>query len=76
MTARGFEIAFRKLYLPLGMYALRLVDDADIAEDLEQDAFMKAWIYIGDGGEIDNFTAFMYRALRNECLKYLSLYYS
>lgn len=53
------------------MYALRLVDDADIAEDLEQDAFMKAWIYIEDGGEIDNFTAFMYRALRNECLKYL-----
>lgn len=37
MTAREFEIAFRKLYLPLGMYALRLVDDADIAEDLEQD---------------------------------------
>lgn len=71
MTIREFETAFRKLYLPLGMYALRLVDDADIAEDLEQDAFMKAWIYIGDGGEIDNFTAFMYRALRNECLKYL-----
>lgn len=71
MTIREFEIAFRKLYLPLGMYALRLVDDADIAEDLEQDAFMKAWIYIEGGGEIDNFTAFMYRALRNECLKYL-----
>lgn len=71
MTIREFETAFRKLYLPLGMYALRLVDDADIAEDLEQDAFMKAWIYIEDGGEIDNFTAFMYRALRNECLKYL-----
>lgn len=71
MTIREFEIAFRKLYLPLGMYALRLVDDADIAEDLEQDAFMKAWIYIEGGGEIDNFTAFMYRTLRNECLKYL-----
>ena len=71
MTIREFETAFRKLYLPLGMYALRLVDDADIAEDLEQDAFMKAWIYIGDGGEIDNFTSFMYRTLRNECLKYL-----
>ncbi len=67
----NFEIQFRKLYLPLGMYALRLVDDAVIAEDMVQDAFMKAWIYIEKGGEIDNFTAFMYRTLRNVCLSYL-----
>lgn len=71
MTAREFEIAFRKLYLPLGMYALRFVDDADIAEDLEQDAFMKAWLYVGSGNDVGNFTSFMYRTLRNECLKYL-----
>lgn len=71
MTAREFEIVFRKLYLPLGMYALRLVDDADIAEDLEQDAFMKAWLYVGSGNDVGNFTSFMYRTLRNECLKYL-----
>lgn len=71
MTAREFEIAFRKLYLPLGMYALRFVDDVDIAEDLEQDAFMKAWLYVGSGNDVGNFTSFMYRTLRNECLKYL-----
>lgn len=53
------------------MYALRLVDDAVVAEDMVQDAFMKAWIYIEKGGEIDNFTAFMYRTLRNVCLSYL-----
>ena len=46
MTAREFEIAFRKLYLPLGMYALRIVDDADVSEDLVEDAFMKAWLYL------------------------------
>ena len=59
MTPREFEIYFRRLYLPLGMYALRYVEDADVAEDLEQDAFMKAWMYIGNGGEIVNFEAFM-----------------
>ena len=42
MTPREFEIYFRRLYLPLGMYALRYVEDADVAEDLEQDAFMTA----------------------------------
>lgn len=71
MTSREFEMNFRRLYLPLGMYALRLVDDADVAEDLEQDAFMKAWLYIEEGGEIENFSAFMYRTVRNVCLSYL-----
>lgn len=71
MTSKEFELFFRKLYLPLGMYALRLVDDADVAEDLEQDAFMKAWIYIENGGVIENFSSFMYRSIRNICLSYL-----
>ena len=71
MTSREFEMNFRRLYLPLGMYALRLVDDADVAEDLEQDAFLKAWLYIEDGGDIENFSAFMYRTVRNVCLSYL-----
>lgn len=71
MTTKEFEIHFRRLYLPLGMYALRMVGDADAAEDLEQDAFMKAWIYLDNGGEIDNFEAFIYRTLRNVCLTYI-----
>lgn len=71
MTTKEFEIHFKRLYLPLGMYALRFVDDADVAEDLEQDAFMKAWLYIKNGGEIDNFSSFMYRTIRNVCLTYI-----
>ncbi len=71
MNTSDFEKYFRKLYLPLGMYALRLVDDADVAEDLVQDAFMKAWQYIGGGGVIDNFTSFMYRTVRNVSLTFL-----
>lgn len=71
MTTGDFEKYFRKLYMPLGMYALRIVDDADVAEDMVQDAFVKAWQYIAGGGEIDNYTSFMYRAVRNTCLTYL-----
>ena len=29
--------------LPLGMYALRIVDDTDDAEDIVEDTFIKAW---------------------------------
>ncbi|MDE6206520.1 MAG: RNA polymerase sigma-70 factor [Muribaculaceae bacterium] len=71
MTAKEFEVFFKKLYLPMGMYALRIVDDAAVAEDMVQDAFMKAWVYLDKGGVADNFPAFMYRTVRNVCLTYL-----
>ncbi len=71
MTSREFESLFRKLYLPLGMYALRIVDDADVAEDMVQDAFTKAWTFIDEGGKILNFSSFMYRSVHNVCLSYL-----
>lgn len=71
MTSKEFEIFFRKMYMPLGMYALRFVDAADIAEDIVQESFMKAWLYVENGGEIDNFTSFMYRTVRNASLTYL-----
>ena len=72
MTIREFEAYFWKLYLPLGMYALRIVDDADISEDMVQQAFLNTWERLEGGLEISNFKAFMYRSVRNECLSYLS----
>lgn len=72
MTIREFEAYFRRLYLPLGMYALRIVDDADVAEDMVQDAFLNTWERLEGGLEISNFKAFMYRSVRDECLSYLS----
>lgn len=71
MTGKEFETYFRQLYMPLGMYALRMVNDADVAEDLVQDAFVKAWTYAGEGRRIDSFAPFMYRIVRNVCLTYL-----
>ena len=72
MTIKEFEIFFRRLYLPLGMYALRIVDDADVAEDMVQEAFLNTWERLEGGLEISNFKAFMYRSVRNECISYLS----
>ncbi len=71
MNKRRFETEFRKLYLPLGMYALRYVGDTDSAEDTVQNAFLKAWQTIGNGSDIADFKAFMYRCVRNECISFL-----
>lgn len=71
MTDREFENFFRISYLPLGMYALRMVDDAAVAQDLVQDAFMKTWEILKSGADIDNFKSYMYRSVRNECITFL-----
>ena len=71
MPDKEFEIFFKRLYLPLGMYALRLVEDVDIAEDLVQETFMNVWLYLQKGGKIDDFSSFTYRSLRNVCLSHL-----
>lgn len=71
MTRREFELQFRNLYLPLGMYALRIVGDVEVAEDMVQDAFIKAWLAVESGSEIGYFRSYMYQIVRNECVSYL-----
>lgn len=71
MTIREFEIQFRKLYLPLGMYALRIVDNVDDAEDIVADTFAKAWQNIESGAHIADFKSYLYRSVRNECVSFL-----
>lgn len=71
MTGREFDIYFRQLYLPLGMYALRIIGDAACAEDIVEDAFMKAWQAIDENKHIDNFKNYMYRSVRNGCISFL-----
>lgn len=53
------------------MYALRIVDDADVAEDLVANSFANVWHKINEGQEISNFKSYMYQTVRNESLSYL-----
>ncbi len=72
MTNREFDQYFRKLYLPLCMYALRLTGDTATAEDMVSNAFLKAWTYINeDGKEPTLFKPFIYQIVRNECVSWL-----
>ncbi|MDE6022916.1 MAG: RNA polymerase sigma-70 factor [Muribaculaceae bacterium] len=71
MTVKEFETYFRKMYLPLGMYALRIVGNADDAEDIVEDSFIKAWQTISSGAELCSFNSYIYRCVRNECISFL-----
>ena len=71
MKEKEFDFYFRKLYLPLGMYALRIVEDPDVAEDLVAETFSNIWQKINEGFEIENFKSYLYQAVRNGCLGYL-----
>lgn len=71
MTIREFETYFRQLYLPLGMYALRIVDNTDDAEDIVEDTFIKAWQAISEGTDVGNFKSYIYRSVKNGCVSFL-----
>lgn len=71
MTSREFDIFFRRMYLPLGMYALRIVDDAQSAEDIVEDCFASVWQMIEEGKDFDDFKAYMYRSVRNRCISFI-----
>lgn len=72
MTPREFDAAYRRLQLPLGMYALRLLDDVDAAQDAVQTVFLRLWEQLSrPGPQPDDFARYAYRAVRNECLSRL-----
>lgn len=68
MEAREFERWFKELYLPLGMYAMRIVGDAEEAEDVVEEAFMRVWQEVSGGKRVESFKAYMYRSVRNGCI--------
>ncbi len=57
--------------MPLGMYALRLCEDVDAAQDIVQSAFMEVWTKLEAGLEIASLKAYMYRAVHNAALSLL-----
>ena len=56
---------FKQYYRPLCLYALHFVEDADLAEDIVQDAFVALW----EGHrEVRDIRSYLYASVRNGCL--------
>lgn len=68
VNAQEFEREYRRLYMPLGMWALRMTGDVKEAEDLVQSCFESAWRLISGGIVIGALKPYMYRSVRNAFL--------
>ncbi|MBD5347152.1 MAG: sigma-70 family RNA polymerase sigma factor [Bacteroides sp.] len=71
MDKREFKKLFDKTYMPLCMYALRIIRDTRLADDAVQQAMIAAWQRFNEGFVPENIRAYMYRAVRNEALHLL-----
>lgn len=72
LTPKEFERSFKSLYKPLCLYSLRITESLDDTEDIVQQAFSDAWDKSQDGFVIDNLKAYMYRAVYNRSLSFVS----
>ena len=63
----AFEMLFKKLYPRLKDFAVKVVKDRDIAEDIVQEVFIKVWERRKQI-EVLNIDAYLFRILRNQCI--------
>ncbi|MCL3781262.1 RNA polymerase sigma-70 factor [Prolixibacteraceae bacterium JC049] len=67
----AFEYIFRKYYPRLKLFALRLLKDEIIAEDIIQDIFAKLWENRVDLDPNKQLQSFLFKSTRNACLNHL-----
>ncbi|MDY7078138.1 MAG: sigma-70 family RNA polymerase sigma factor [Chloroflexota bacterium] len=67
----AFEEIFRIYHTRIYNYVYRLVGNADDAQDLTQDSFLKAYRSLTRGAQPANLSAWLYRIASNTCLDML-----
>lgn len=72
MTLKEYSGLYDRLYLPLCMYALRLLSDREEARDAVQDTFVAVWKkLLHEQMEIADLKSYLYRAVYNRSLSIL-----
>ena len=66
-----FSELVRRYQVRLYRYAVSMVGDHDIASDMVQDAFVRAYTNLGACRDPSRFQVWLFRTLRNRCFDYL-----
>jgi len=67
----AFEQIHRELFQALYYYALKLLEDNELADDAVQDLFIKIWVKREGIGELQKVKAYFFTALRHQVLNQL-----
>jgi RNA polymerase sigma-70 factor (ECF subfamily) len=68
---QAFEKIHRELFSALYYYALKLLDDPELADDAVQELFIKIWVKRAAIGELEKVKAYFFTALRRQVLNQL-----
>ena len=71
---RSFEDLYRLFFVRLFNFALLYVHKKEIAEEVVNDVMMKVWNKKEDSTSIQNLETYLFVAVRNQSLNYLSKY--
>lgn len=66
-----FETLFREMYPALCGYALKILKDSDLAEEMVQDVFYVFWKKKSELRITSSLSAYLYKAVYNKCLHYI-----
>lgn len=67
-TRNIFSTHFQTYYRPLCLYALRILEDANEAEDVVQDVFTSLWNKKETISEISSLKSYLFTSVKNSCL--------
>jgi RNA polymerase sigma-70 factor (ECF subfamily) len=67
----AFDMLVRRYAAPVYAFLYGLVDDRDVAEDLAQETFVKAWKRLADFDPDGNVKAWLFRVARNAAYDFL-----
>lgn len=67
----AFDSLFRELFAPLSYFAVKLVKEPSLADDIVQDCFVKLWEKREELSHVKALKNYLYSMVRNACLKHL-----
>lgn len=68
---KAFQTFYSDYYVPLCVYAHRFTKDKEIAEEAVQEVFLKLWEQQGQLKITESLKAYLFTAVRNQCLNHL-----